>query len=157
MVDVRPIRDEADYNAALGTIEALIDARPGTADGDHLEVLVTLVQAYEAAHHAIEAPDPIALLEFVLEQRGLDRAALHSQLASGLRLVVHLCRDPAGGRRRVAEVCVLVRGQDGLVRAERAWGWDGRAVRGSAAPAWGRLLELLGPGRMHGGVTAVLG
>lgn len=89
MVDVRPIRDEADYEAALGKVEALMDARPGTADGDHLEVLVTLVQSYEAAHHAIEAPDPIALLEFVMEQRGLDRAALGPML---------------GGRGRVSEI-----------------------------------------------------
>lgn len=89
MVDVRPIRGEADHDAALQKIEMLIDARPGTADGDHLEVLITLVQAYEATHHAVEAPDPIALLEFVLEQRGLDRTALQPML---------------GGRGRVSEI-----------------------------------------------------
>ena len=74
MVAVRPIRTEQDYEAALEEIEALMDARAGTAEGDRLEVLSTLVEAYEAEHHAIEAPDPVALIEFVMEQRGLDRA-----------------------------------------------------------------------------------
>lgn len=89
MVEVNPIRTEADYEAALGEIEALVAARPGTHDGDRFDVLVTLVQAYEAEHHAIEAPDPIALLEFVMEQRGLGRAELQSML---------------GGRGRVSEI-----------------------------------------------------
>lgn len=48
----------------------------GTPEGDRLDVLSTLIEAYEAEHHAIDAPDPIALLEFVMEQRGLDRAAI---------------------------------------------------------------------------------
>lgn len=74
MVMVRPIRTEQDHETALEEVEALIDARPGTADGDRLDVLATLIEAYEAEHHTIEAPDPVALIEFVMEQRGLDRA-----------------------------------------------------------------------------------
>lgn len=76
LVAVRPIRTEQDYEAALGEIEGLMAARAGTPDGDRLDVLTTLVEAYEAEHHAIEAPDPVALIEFVMEQRDLDRAAL---------------------------------------------------------------------------------
>jgi HTH-type transcriptional regulator/antitoxin HigA len=82
MVEVRPIRDERAYEAALAEIEGLISARPGTNEGDRLDVLATLVQAYEAEHHAIEAPDPIALIEFAMEQRGLDRIALQPMLGS---------------------------------------------------------------------------
>lgn len=75
-VTVRPIRTEVDYEAALEEIARLMSARPGTSAGDELEVLSTLVEAYEAEHHPIEAPDPIALLEFAMEQRGADRADL---------------------------------------------------------------------------------
>ena len=74
MVSVRPIRSEQDYEAALAEVEALMSARAGTPEGDRLDILATLVEAYEAEHHAIDAPDPIALVEFVMEQRGLDRA-----------------------------------------------------------------------------------
>lgn len=74
MVTVRPIRTEQDYEAALAEVESLIAARPGTPAGDRLEVLSTLIEAYEAEHHAIDAPDPVALIEFAMEQRGLDRS-----------------------------------------------------------------------------------
>ena len=57
MVDVVPIRNDQGYEAALREIETLMMARPGTHEGDRLETLVALVQAYEAAHHAIEASD----------------------------------------------------------------------------------------------------
>jgi HTH-type transcriptional regulator/antitoxin HigA len=76
LVAVRPIRTEADYDAALSEIETLMPARPGTADGDRLDILTTLIEAYEAEHHAVEAPDPVALIQFVMEQRGLDRAEI---------------------------------------------------------------------------------
>ena len=73
LVAVRPIRTEQDYDAALLEIEALLEARPGTPEGDRLDILSTLVEAYESEHHAIDAPDPVALIRFVMEQRGLDR------------------------------------------------------------------------------------
>jgi HTH-type transcriptional regulator/antitoxin HigA len=75
-VMVRPIRTEEDYEAALEEIGRLMTAQPGTPRGDELDVLSTLVEAYEAEHHPIEAPDPIALLEFAMEQRGADRSDL---------------------------------------------------------------------------------
>lgn len=73
---IKPVRTEADYERALRDIESLIDARPGTPEGDELDVLATLVEAYEAEHHAIAAPDPIALIEFAMEQRGATRVDL---------------------------------------------------------------------------------
>ena len=89
LVMVRPIRTEADYEAALAEIDGLMTARSGTVEGDRLDVLATLVEAYEAEHHAIDAPDPIALLEFAMEQRGADRTDLEPMI---------------GGRGRVSEV-----------------------------------------------------
>lgn len=77
---IKPIRSEADYERALEDIEALFDARPGTPEGDELDVLATLVEAYEAEHHMIDAPDPIALIEFAMEQRGADRTDLEHMI-----------------------------------------------------------------------------
>lgn len=73
---IKPVRSEADYERALEDIDALFDARPGTPEGDELDVLVTLVEAYEAEHHPIDSPDPISLIEFAMEQRGATRADL---------------------------------------------------------------------------------
>ena len=67
MVDVNPIRTEADFEAALTEIEGVIHAKPGAPDGDRLDVLATLIEAYEAKHHRIDAPDPIALVAFAME------------------------------------------------------------------------------------------
>ena len=112
--------------------------------------VVDLLAALNTGHeggcgtlHANSAADVPARLEALASAAGLDRAALHSQLAAGLRLAVHLCRDAATGRRRVAEVDVLVRDVGGLVHAERAWSWDGRAAQGSPGPASTLLDELL--------------
>ncbi len=61
-MDVRPIRTEADYQASLAEIATLMDAEPATPAGDRLDVLATLVEAYEAAHMPIAAPDPISAI-----------------------------------------------------------------------------------------------
>ena len=76
---IKPIRNEADYDAALEAIDGLMGAAPNTPDGDTLEVLVTLVEAYEARRWPIEVPDPVSMIEHVMEARGLlqrDLAAL---------------------------------------------------------------------------------
>jgi HTH-type transcriptional regulator/antitoxin HigA len=88
-MEIRPIRTKADYRAALKEVERLWDADPGTPDGDRVDVLVTLIEAYEATHFPIPAPDPIAAVEFMMQQKGLSRRDL----------------EPAIGRRgRVSEV-----------------------------------------------------
>ncbi|HEY6816430.1 MAG TPA: transcriptional regulator [Croceibacterium sp.] len=92
MVEVSPIRTERDYQAALAEIEGLMQARPDTPDGDRLDVLATLVEAWEAEHYPIEAPDPIALIQFVMEQRGLDRADLRPMLGERGRVSEILAR-----------------------------------------------------------------
>ena len=94
--------------------------------------------------HANSAADVPARLEALAAVAGLDRAALHSQLASGLRVVVHLVRDRSAGRRRVAEVDVLERGRDGLVGAVPAWHWDGTEATGRQGPGWPVLVALTG-------------
>ena len=86
---VRPVRTEADYDAALAEIDALMDAAPESPEGDRLDVLVTLVQAYEARHHAVTPPDPVAAIRFRMEQLGLRPRDLEAYI---------------GGRGRVSEV-----------------------------------------------------
>ena len=79
---IRPIRNEADYDAALEAIEGLMGAAPNTPDGDTLEVLVTLVEAYEADRWQIEAPDPVSMIEHVMEARGLLQKDLATLIGS---------------------------------------------------------------------------
>ncbi len=69
-MDIFPIKTEADYRRALNEIEGLMSAEMDTPDGDRLDVLVTLVEAYEARHHAVSLPDPIEAIKFRMEQIG---------------------------------------------------------------------------------------
>jgi HTH-type transcriptional regulator/antitoxin HigA len=71
-VDIEPIRTERQHRQALREIERLWDARAGSPEHDRLEVLATLVESCEEAHHSILPPDPIAAIEFRMEQLGLD-------------------------------------------------------------------------------------
>ncbi len=85
-MDIKPIRTKADYRTALREVERLWEAEPGTPDGDRVEILVTLIEAYEAKHHPIEAPDPIAAVEFMMEQKGLSRRDLEPVIGSRARV-----------------------------------------------------------------------
>jgi HTH-type transcriptional regulator / antitoxin HigA len=93
--DVKPIRSEADHDAAMEAVAALWGAASGTPDGDRLDVLATLIDAYEAKHHAMDAPDPIEAIKFRMEQQGLTRKDLE---------------DIIGTRTRIAEVFNRKRG-----------------------------------------------
>lgn len=86
MADVRPVRSNADYNRALAEIELLWGSAPGSARGDRLDVLATLVDAYEAKQFPMEAPDPIAAIEFRMEQQGLSRSDLQGLIGSRGRI-----------------------------------------------------------------------
>ncbi|MBS0592581.1 MAG: transcriptional regulator [Proteobacteria bacterium] len=72
-MNIRPIHNDADYRAALADISVLMasDPAPGTPKGDRLDILATLVQAYEARHFPIDAPDPVEAIKFRMEQSGL--------------------------------------------------------------------------------------
>ena len=72
-MDMTPIKTDADYRAALAEIEALMNAEPDTPDGDRLDVVATLVEAYEARRFPMAAPDPIAAIKFRMQQMGLTR------------------------------------------------------------------------------------
>lgn len=79
---IRPIRTKADYRAALKEVERLWNADPGTPEGDIADVLTTLIEAYEAEHFPIAAPDPIAAIQFMMEQKGLTRRELEPAIGS---------------------------------------------------------------------------
>ncbi len=85
-MDIKPIKNERDYKAALKTIEKLMNAKVGSKDGDRLDVLVTLVDAYEAKHYAIDTPNPVAAIRFVMEQRDLERSDLEEFIGSRARV-----------------------------------------------------------------------
>ena len=70
-MNIKPIKTKADHRAALKEIETLMMARLNTPEGERLDVLVTLVEAYERKHYAIDLPDPVEAIRFVMEQRGL--------------------------------------------------------------------------------------
>jgi len=70
-MDVTPIRTQRDYDRALKEIEGLMDAARGTPEGDRLDVLVTLVEAWEAKHDPLDRPDPVEAIEDPMEQQGL--------------------------------------------------------------------------------------
>ena len=75
-MNIKPIKSEADYEATLTAIDGLMGGGPDTPEGDELQVLVTLVEAYEAERWLIEAPDPISAIEHVMESRGFQQKDL---------------------------------------------------------------------------------
>ncbi len=90
--EIRPVRTKGDHRAALGEVERLWNARPGTPEGDLVDVLTTLIEDYEARHHPIPAPDPIAAIEFMMEQKGLSRRDLEPVIGSRGRVSEVLMR-----------------------------------------------------------------
>ena len=91
-VEVRPIRTKRDYEAALKEIERLWGAKAGTTDGDRLDVLATLVDAYEAEHYPMDPPDPVEAIKFRMEQQGLTRRDLEVIIGTRTRIAEVLNR-----------------------------------------------------------------
>ena len=83
---IRPIRTDKDHAQALRQIEELWGAKAGSPNAERLEVLITLVDLYEAKHHAIEPPDPIEAILFRMEQQGLSRIDLEPYIGSRARV-----------------------------------------------------------------------
>src|SRR5215471_15481503 len=75
-MDIKPIRDERDYRRALRRVEELWDSPEGSAESDELDVVTTLIEAYERVHYPIDLPNPIEAIKFRLEQKGKDSRAL---------------------------------------------------------------------------------
>lgn len=93
--ELKPIRTKKDYEAALAEVERLLGAKSGTPKGDRLDILATLIEAYEAKHYPMDPPDPIEAILFRMEQQGLSRKDLEPMI---------------GARNRVAEVLNRKRG-----------------------------------------------
>jgi HTH-type transcriptional regulator/antitoxin HigA len=85
-MEIKPIRNDADHERALRAIEELWGAREGTHEGDRLEVLMSLVEAYERSNYPLDPPDPMAAIRFRLEQQGLDTRVLTGVIGSRTRV-----------------------------------------------------------------------
>lgn len=70
-MEIRPIKTKADHRAALKEIETLMTATPDSPEGERLDVLVTLVEAYENRHYRFDLPDPVEAIKFRMEQKGM--------------------------------------------------------------------------------------
>jgi HTH-type transcriptional regulator/antitoxin HigA len=75
-MDIKPIKTEQDYQQALQRVESLWNSPEGSAESDELDVLATLIDAYEREHYRIDLPDPVEAIKFRLEQQGKDSRAL---------------------------------------------------------------------------------
>lgn len=85
-MDIKPIKTEIDYRKTLAEIESLFTAEPDTSAGDRLDVLTTLVEAYEQKHFSIPAPDPVEAIKYWMESRGISRQDLVPLLGSRARI-----------------------------------------------------------------------
>lgn len=85
MINIAPIRTDADYEAALERIADLLDAEFGTSEGDELDILTTLVEAYERTRFPIDAPDPVEYIKNTMEFMGVGQSGLAKVLNSRSR------------------------------------------------------------------------
>jgi HTH-type transcriptional regulator / antitoxin HigA len=92
MNDVKPIRSENDYEAAMAEVESLWGAKSGTQKGDRLDVLATLIEAWETANYPMDQPDPIEAIKFRMEQQGLTRKDLEGIIGTRARIAEVLDR-----------------------------------------------------------------
>ena len=102
-MNIKPIRTEADNKAALSEISKLMARDPaiGTPFGDRLDVLVTLVQAFEATHYPVDTPDPVAAIKFRMDQQGLTPRDLEPMIGSRARV-----SEVLGGKRALSMAMV---------------------------------------------------
>lgn len=94
-MDIRPIRSDEDHAAALEEIDRLWGADPDTPEGGRLEILLTLVDAYEESHHPMPPSDPVSAVEFMMDQLGLTRRDLEPMIGSRARVAEVLNRKRA--------------------------------------------------------------
>src|SRR5437588_11310503 len=86
VAEIRPIRSEGDYEEALSELDRLWGSAAGTAEGDRLDVLATLIDFYEAEHFPMDPPDPIEAIKFRMEQQGLTRKDLEPLIGTRTRV-----------------------------------------------------------------------
>lgn len=85
-MEIRPIKSDADYRAALNDIENLMMAELDTVEGEKLDILVTLVEAYEAKHFPMDLPDPVEAIKFEMESKGLTVKDLEPMIGKSNRV-----------------------------------------------------------------------
>ena len=102
-MEIRPIRTKADYRAALKEIETLMAAERDTPEGERLDVLVTLVEAYESKHYPLDLPDPVEAIRFRMEQKGMTPKDLVPMIGRINRVYEVL------GRRRALTLAMIQR------------------------------------------------
>ena len=101
--ELKPIRSEADYDRALKEVDRLWGAKLGTPKGDRLDILITLIEAYEDRHYPMDPPDPIVAIEFRMEQQGLTRKDLEPLIGTRTRVAEVL------NRRRSLSIAMIRR------------------------------------------------
>jgi HTH-type transcriptional regulator / antitoxin HigA len=106
--NIKPIRTKKDYETALVELEKLWGAKSGTAAGDRLDVLATLIDAYEAERYPMDPPDPIEAIKFRMEQQGLTRKDLEPLIGTRTRVAEVL------NRRRNLSIAMIRRLKDRL-------------------------------------------
>lgn len=107
-MEIKPIKSNADYKAALARLDGLMDAEFGSERGDELDVLATLIEAYEKKHFPIEAADPVEAVLFRMEQMGLERKDLEPFIGSRSRVSEIL------NRKRELSLSMIRKLHDGL-------------------------------------------
>ena len=85
-MDIKPVKTDADYRMALKEIEALMTAAPDTPEGERLDLLTTLVEAYERKHYPMEMPDPVEAIKFEMERKGLTVKDLEPMIGKSNRV-----------------------------------------------------------------------
>ena len=107
-IQIQPIKTKRHHVAAIKRIEELMGARPGSEEGDELDILATLVDAYETKHFPIDAPDPVTAIQFRMEQQGLTRKDLEPMIGSRARV------SEVMTRKRPLTLAMVRRVRDGL-------------------------------------------
>jgi HTH-type transcriptional regulator/antitoxin HigA len=120
-MEIAPIKNKRDYRRTLKEIESLMGARRNTSEGDRLDVLVTLVEAWEARHYPLDLPDPIEAIKYHMEQNGLEprdlipfigsRNRVHEILNRRRALTLNMIRQLHKGLGMPAESLINVKGR----------------------------------------------
>jgi len=107
-MNIKPIRSDDDLRAAFQRLEAIFQAEEGTPEADQMEVLVTLIEAYEEKHYPIAPPDPIEAIKFRMEQQGLTKRDLEAYIGPSGRV-----SEVLSGKRKLS-LRMIKRLHDGL-------------------------------------------
>jgi HTH-type transcriptional regulator/antitoxin HigA len=103
-MEIRPIKTNKDYEAALNRLSALMDAKPGTPQGDELDILAALLDAYESESFPIDTPDPVAAILFRMEQLGYNRRDLEPFIGTRARVSEVLNRKRGLSIRQIRQL-----------------------------------------------------